>query len=61
MFAEPQFKAPVVASVVEGTGFRTGTLDPVGAPPIEPGPEAYRTLLDRLARDLVGCLAGPTG
>lgn len=61
VFAEPQFKAPVVASVVEGTGVRTGTLDPVGAPPIEPGPEAYRTLLDRLARDLVGCLAGPTG
>ncbi len=61
VFAEPQFKAPVVASVVEGTGARTGVLDPVGAPPIEPGPEAYRTLLDRLARDLVGCLAGPTG
>lgn len=61
VFAEPQFKAPIVASVAEGTGARTGVLDPIGAPPIQPGPEAYRTLLDRLARDLVGCLAGPTG
>ncbi len=61
VFAEPQFKAPIVASVVEGTGARIAMLDPIGAPPIEPGPEAYRTLLDRLARDLVGCLAGPTG
>lgn len=61
VFAEPQFKASVVATVAEGTGARTAVLDPVGARPIEPGPEAYRTLLDRLARDLVGCLAGPTG
>jgi len=61
VFAEPQFRAPIVASVVEGTGARTATLDPVGAPPIEPGPGAYRALLDKLGRDLAACLAGPTG
>lgn len=60
VFAEPQFKAPVVASVVEGTGARTATLDPVGAPPLQPGPGAYRALLQGLASDLVGCLA-PSG
>jgi zinc transport system substrate-binding protein len=61
VFAEPQFPAPIVASVAEGTGARTATLDPVGAPPIEPGPAAYRALLDKLGRDLASCLAGPTG
>lgn len=60
VFTEPQFKAPIVASVVEGTGARAAMLDPVGAPPLQPGPEAYRTLLGNLAEDLVGCLA-PTG
>jgi len=61
VFAEPQFKAPIVASLAEGTGARTSVLDPVGAPPIEPGPGAYRALLDKLGRDLATCLAGPTG
>lgn len=61
VFAEPQFEAPIVASVAEGTGARTARLDPVGAPPIEPGPAAYRRILDQLGRDLAACLAGPTG
>ncbi|BCX16477.1 MAG: zinc ABC transporter substrate-binding protein [Geminicoccaceae bacterium] len=61
VFAEPQFEAPIVASVAEGTGARTARLDPVGTPPIEPGPAAYRRILDQLGRDLVTCLAGPTG
>jgi zinc transport system substrate-binding protein len=60
VFAEPQFRAPVVASVVEGTLARTATLDPVGAPPLRPGPGAYRELLQGLASDLAGCLA-PSG
>ncbi|MCX8101004.1 MAG: zinc ABC transporter substrate-binding protein [Geminicoccaceae bacterium] len=60
VFAEPQFKAPVVASVVEGTGARTAMLDPVGASPLQPGPGAYRALLKNLAEDLAGCLM-PTG
>lgn len=57
VFAEPQFKAPIVASVAEGTGARTATLDPIGGPTLEPGPGAYRALLERLGHDLVGCLA----
>lgn len=61
VFAEPQFKAPIVATLVEGTGARTASLDPVGAPPIEPGAGAYRALLERLGRELAGCLSGPTG
>lgn len=60
VFAEPQFKAPIVASVVEGTGARSAMLDPVGAPPLQPGPDAYRALLTNLAEDLAGCLT-PTG
>lgn len=60
VFAEPQFKAPIVASVTEGTGARPATLDPIGGPTLEPGPGAYRALLDRLGHDLVGCLA-PSG
>lgn len=57
VFAEPQFKAAIVSSVVEGTGARQARLDPLGTPPIEPGAAAYRALLRRLAEDLVGCLA----
>ncbi len=61
VFAEPQFEARIVRSVAEGTGARTAVLDPVGAPPLEPGPAAYRALLNKLAHDLVGCLSGPAG
>lgn len=57
VFAEPQFRAAVIASVVEGTGARTGVLDPEGAPPLRPGPAAYRTLLRNLGEDLLRCLA----
>ncbi len=61
VFAEPQLKAPIVRSVIEGTGARAATLDPVGAPPLEPGPDAYRELLRRLGEDLAGCLTPGTG
>lgn len=55
VFAEPQFPPAIMATVVEGTGARTGLLDPLGADLI-PGPDAYFTLLDGLARSLVACL-----
>lgn len=55
VFAEPQFPPAVMATVVEGTSARTGILDPLGAD-ISPGPDAYFTLLDGLARSLVACL-----
>jgi zinc transport system substrate-binding protein len=55
VFAEPQFRPSIVATVIEGTGARAATLDPLGAR-IVPGEEAYFTLMRRLAADLIGCL-----
>lgn len=55
VFAEPQFPPAILATVVEGTGARTGLLDPLGTD-LSPGPDAYFTLLDGLARSLVACL-----
>lgn len=56
LFAEPRFRPALVAAVIEGTGARAGTLDPLGAD-IAPGPEAYFTLMRALADDLLACLA----
>jgi len=55
LFAEPRFRPALVAAVIEGTGARAGTLDPLGAD-IAPGPEAYFALMRALAADLVACL-----
>ena len=58
VFAEPQFAPALIATVLEGTQAKTGTLDPVGAA-IPPGPDAYFTLLENLAAGLRDCLDGP--
>ena len=55
VFAEPQFDKRVVDVLTEGTSARQGVLDPEGAD-IEPGPGAYRQLIERLADNLVACL-----
>lgn len=55
VFAEPQFEPALVATLIEGTGVRSGTLDPLGAT-LEAGPDAYAELLRGLASDLVACL-----
>lgn len=55
VFAEPQFKSKLVATVVEGTGARAATLDPEGAS-IEAGRGAYVSLLKNVAQGLKGCL-----
>jgi zinc transport system substrate-binding protein len=55
VFAEPQFDKRVVDVLIEGTSARQGVLDPEGAD-IEPGPGAYRQLIERLADNLVACL-----
>jgi len=57
VFAEPQFRPSLVATVIEGSGARAATLDPLGAR-LAPGPEAYFTLMRRLSTSLVGCLKG---
>jgi zinc transport system substrate-binding protein len=55
VFAEPQFRPALVDTVIEGTGARTGVLDPLGAS-LDPGPDQYVQLMDALSRSLVGCL-----
>ena len=59
VFAEPQFNARLVSTVVEGTSARVGIIDPEGSR-IEPGPDHYFVLLRNLARDLKACLV-PAG
>ncbi len=56
LFAEPQFAPALAARLTEGTGVRLGVLDPLGVG-LAPGPEAYFTLMRRLARAFVTCLA----
>ncbi len=55
VFAEPQFEPRLVATVTEGTNARQGVLDPLGAD-IPEGPQAYFTLMRRLAEGLRSCL-----
>lgn len=57
VFAEPQFEPKLIRTVVQGTGARTATLDPIGAR-LKPGPDAYFTLMRNLAKDLTACLDG---
>lgn len=56
VFAEPQFEPKLIATVIEGSAARTGTLDPLGAG-LEPGTALYPALLRGLAGDLADCLA----
>jgi len=58
VFSEPQFEPRLVRVLTEGTSARSGVLDPLGAE-LTPGPEAYRQLLDNLARNFAGCLTEP--
>jgi zinc transport system substrate-binding protein len=57
VFAEPQFEPRLVATVIEGSAARSGTLDPIGAE-LEPGPGLYPALLTDLAQHLADCLGG---
>lgn len=54
-FAEPQFEPRLLATLTEGTGVRTATLDPLGAA-LAPGPSLYPELLTSLATSLATCL-----
>ena len=56
VFAEPQFNDRMVKTLVLGTDARTGTLDPIGVG-IEPGPDAYPAIMNRLAGQIRDCLA----
>jgi len=48
VFSEPQFEPRLVATIIEGTGARTGTLDPLGAE-LPSGPDCYFLLMNALA------------
>ena len=52
VFSEPQFESSLVETIIEGSGAKTGVLDPLGSE-IDQGPEAYFILLNNLADNLV--------
>lgn len=52
VFSEPQFEPRLLATLIEGTSARTGSLDPLGAA-LPAGPESYFLLLNQLADDLL--------
>lgn len=51
VFSEPQFESRLVATVLEGTGAKTGILDPLGVD-LPAGSEAYFQLMTRLGDNL---------
>ena len=57
VFSEPQFEPKLVEILVEGTGARTGLLDPVGAS-LTKGPDLYFQLLRNMAFAIKRCLSG---
>ena len=57
VFREPQYDSKTVDVVIEGTGARSGVLDPIGAG-LTPGPDVYPKLLSNLAGGLLDCLGG---
>ena len=57
VFSEPQFEPKLVETLVDGTGARTGVLDPLGATLVK-GPDLYFQLLRNMASSLRKCLSG---
>lgn len=55
VFSEPQFRPATVNVVVEGTGARSGVLDPLGAN-LAPGKTQWFVLMQQLADNLTACL-----
>lgn len=55
VFAEPQFSPRIVAAVLEGSGAKAGTLDPLGID-IAAGPGHYAALMRSLATSFEACL-----
>ena len=55
VFKEPQFRAKIVKTVIDGTTTKIGILDPLGAD-IKSGPDMYTSLLKNIAENLNACL-----
>jgi len=58
VFAEPGLEPALLETLVEGTGVRTGVLDPEGTT-LTAGPGLYAELLRDLALSLSECLSSP--
>jgi len=56
VFSEPQFEPKLVKTLVEGTGARTGVLDPLGAT-LAKGPDLYFQLIRNMASSMKRCLS----
>ncbi|MBL25993.1 MAG: zinc ABC transporter substrate-binding protein [Rhodospirillaceae bacterium] len=55
VFTEPQFEPAIIATVIERTTARQGTLDPLGAD-LAAGADAYFAMMERNARSIAACL-----
>ena len=56
VFSEPQFEPKLVKTLTDGTGARTGVIDPLGAS-LTKGPELYSQLVREMANSLKRCLS----
>ena len=57
VFTEAPFEPGLVSTVIEGTGIRTGTLDPLGVD-VAPGPDAWFEIMRGLGDSVADCLGG---
>lgn len=55
VFSEPQFDPRLAGTLADGTGARTGILDPLGAA-LAPGADLYPRMMENLADAVSGCL-----
>jgi len=55
LFHEPQFTAPILARLREGSGISTAQLDPLGSG-LTPGPDLYFQMMQTNATSLQNCL-----
>jgi len=56
VFAEPQFEPKLLATVTEGTGTKSGVIDPLGAT-LQDGTELYFKLIRTMANSMRSCLS----
>ncbi len=60
VFAEPQFEPRLIETIVEGSGAKSGVLDPEGTGMAE-GKDGYFDLMRDLGRNLADCLGRSEG
>ena len=60
VLSEPHFDPRLVATIIEGTAIRSGTVDPLGVD-VENGPELYFAIVRNLAASFRDCLAPAEG